>query len=462
MPYIHFEAGAWYDRFDTGFNDESVVRVADALGLIWGEKNPDATVYVGYDTRHLGIHFAELFASVLSVYGLSSVVSKNPCPLPALSFACAGDADACGCVMITGSEQSCEIGGIAVRGADGGPVDPSILEAVERYISLAPSGDRARSEVRSLEDAYIETLVGGTDIGLIESARPTVVIDSMYGSTRGVAKTIFERVGCNCVEIHAEASQDFGGIHPEPAMPWTDDLEQAVLLHGANLGIALGGDGNRLCLVDETGRSLSAGEQSGLLIAHEAARIAGADTVVASLSSSSYVRLVAEDAGLVCREVPVGFKRIYDEMSAGGCLMGVEEHGGIAYATHIPERDGIYAALRAVEMVCGSGSSLGSLRRGLRERYGDLYSVRRDLHVEAADAEAIRNMLPGINPKSVCGKVPTFVSHTEGLYLAFDDDSWIMVRPSRRSPLIRVRAEARSEREAQDVVDAVVRATVGR
>ena len=242
---IRFGNDGWRARFDDGFDADSVARVADALGLLWADGAPGATVYVGYDTRHDSVELARLAAGVIASYGLVVRVSDAPCPTPAVAWACANDPAAVGSVVITASELSCEYGGLLVRGADGGPATRDFIDALERAISLTPPSGRGAFEESDLVSPYLEALLARVDRGAISSARPRVVVDAMYGAASGHLARLLTEAGCDVVEIHVEQREDFGGIHPDPRDPWADACEQAVVAHGAQLGVLLDGDGDR-------------------------------------------------------------------------------------------------------------------------------------------------------------------------------------------------------------------------
>ena len=97
---------------------------------------------------------------------------------------------------------------------------------------------------------------------------------------------------------------------------------------------------------------------------------------------------------------------------------------------------------------------LGVLVDQLEDRFGKTSYGRRDLRLEAEDAETLRTLLPGVNPKSICGKVPQNVSHMDGLRLSFEDDTWLLVRPSGTEPVVRVYAEGFSVEERDELLDA--------
>ena len=134
--------------------------------------------------------------------------------------------------------------------------------------------------------------------------------------------------------------------------------------------------------------------------------------------------------------------------------MGGEEAGGIGIAAHMPERDGILACLILCELMAKTDAPLGVLVDQLEDSFGKTSYGRRDLRLEAEDAETLRTLLPGVNPKSICGKVPQNVSHMDGLRLSFKDDTWLLVRPSGTEPVVRVYAEGFSVEERDELLDA--------
>ena len=87
------------------------------------------------------------------------------------------------------------------------------------------------------------------------------------------------------------------------------------------------------------------------------------------------------------------------------------------------------------ELMAKTDAPLGVLVDQLEDSFGKTSYGRRDLRLEAEDAETLRTLLPGVNPKSICGKVPQNVSHMDGLRLAFEDDTWLLVRPSGTEPV---------------------------
>lgn len=459
---IRFGNDGWHARFDDGLNEANVVRVADALASLWAEARPGATVYVGFDTRHLSREHAHVAAAVFSAHGLRARVSQQPCPTPAVAWSCAHDPQGVGALVLTASERSCEYGGLLVRGADGGPMDRDFLDQVEQAVRQAPVEERGAYEECDLMAGYRAALLAGLDREAIARRAPKVVVDPMYGAAGGHLSSMLSGLGCRVVEIHVEPREDFAGIHPDPQDPWADACEQAVVAHGADLGLLLDGDGDRAAVVDERGAILPPRALIPLVLGHLVSDHDAHGRVVSTLTCSACVSRQARRLGLDQVVVPVGFSRIYREVVEGGVLLGAEEYGGISVPAHLPERDGLLVCLLAVEMACQQGRPLSQMVCDLEQRVGTMRYARRDVRLEPAHTQAFRNVLPGLNPHEVAGRVPVEVSHADGLRLQFDDDSWVLMRPSRAGSVVRVYAEAGTERDRDDLLRAacdIVRAT---
>lgn len=458
MRILRFNNKGWRERYNNGFDAENVARAADAFAYIWADAHPGATVLVGYDTRYQGKEFADVVGGVLSGYGLRAVVSDAPCPTPALGWNVAQDDQVVGGVMLTASSASCEYGGISARGADGGPVSDDFYDAATQIVTSAVISDRGEVEYADLTTPYLVHLKRCVDAEAIAEAAPHVVVDPMYGSARGYLAELLTDLGCRVTQIHADNAPDFGGLHPCPAEPWVDKCEQAIIQSHNTFGLVLDGDGDRLGIVDERGRFVTPHRMVPLILEHLVEDRLQSGRVVATHSSSAYVRRQAARLGCPFTMVPMGFTRIYREFVEGDVVLGSEELGGVCVPSHMAERDGLFAALLMVESVAMRGASIGDLVADLERNVGTMHYISRDIRLDAASIQSFRNVLPGLNLREVCGKEPVSVHHSDGLLLRFADDSWVQLRPSRTEPIVRANAEAPNVREAEALAEATCRA----
>lgn len=453
---IRFGADGWHARLDDGYTRDNVCRIADALGKIWSRDAPGGVAYVGYDLRPESRAMAREVAWTLAGHGLAARLCSTHCPTPAVGVACARDERAVGGVILTGSRRSAEYGGLLVRGPQGGSRPSEFYERLEGAIGASPSGARASYDEVDLRDAYLKDLLASVDAQAIARAHLRVVADPMYGAGVGWLASALEAAGVEVVPLHAEPTPGFGGLHPEPTSPWSDDCERAVLDAGADLGIMLDGDGDRAGVVDDRGRTLPPMDLVPLVLRHLVEAHGRHGRVVTSTTCSGAIARMAERLGCESTCVPVGFSRLYREMREGDVLLAAEEYGGMAVPEHLRERDGLLVALLVCEALALSGTTLSELVARMRAELGPFRYGRRDVRIGAASTQAIRNILPGLCPGELAGERPVEVSHADGLRLDFADGSWVLVRPARTESVVRVYAEAPTEVKRDALLDAAV------
>lgn len=451
---IRFGTDGWRARRNAEFTEENVIRVADAAGTLWAQSDPGAIVYVGYDTREGADRFARLAARVVAGHGLVVRLSDRYVPTPAVSWAIANDPRACGGLIVTGSHHPEDYLGVKFRVSDGGAGSSEFAAEVERAIDPDPTDARGPIEEKDIVTPYLDALVAMVDADAIAQAGLHVVYDPMYGAGRGYVPAILRRLGVQVDEIHGIDDEGVRDMRPEPIEPWVDDCEQAVIACGARAGLINDGDADRVGAVDERGRFVNGHKLFSLILGHLVKNHGKSGRVVMGLASSVLTRRVAR--ALDCRYVikPVGFRYIYEEMRKGGVLMGGEETGGFGIPEHFPERDGLLMVLLLCELMAMTGKTLGELVEELERAFGATSYARRDLRLQNESIEVLRTMLPGINPKYIAGRKPVRVSHMDGLRFEFEDESWLLLRPSGTEPVVRVYAEAATVEQRDELLDA--------
>lgn len=455
MAIIRFGPEGWRERLGDQFDAQHVARAADGLGAAWAEKSPRARVYVGYDTRRDAATLAAIAAGVLASWGLEVVLSATSCPLPTLAYTCAHDEAACGALMLTASGAAADYQGVVVRDASGLIPSSEFLRTVEGLIPADAPSARATYETANIVEPYISTLLSAVDVAAIQAARPTVVVDPMYGAGQGILSRALRMAGTNIVEIHNEVRPDFDGLHPRPIEPWLDECDQACTTHNAWAGIALDGDADRLGMVDGQGRFITVHRQAPLILSHLVEGREEHGRVVMQMNGSAYLSRQAHRLGCPLSVVPIGFENCYRDLSRPDALLGCGEQGGIAHVPHFLERDGLMVGMLLVEMLAQRGATLAELVAEMDADLGPMSYGAQNLNLDVAQVQTLRNILPGLNPAHLAGKVPERVSHADGLRLDFEDGSWVQLRPSRTKSLVRIYAEAPTPATR----DALLRAT---
>ena len=417
--------------------------------------NPGKTVYVGFDTRPQAREFAELAAGVIAAHGLDAVLVSRPVPTPALTWAAAYDGEACGALMVTGSHHPQGYLCLKLRMGDGSTANQDVIEELEETMATEPLGLEGQ-----LPHGRYHSRLYARRWHRLSMQMPFALRVCVWWLTpwaerlRDILPTCFESLASKSTRFMPARRPIRGDICPDPVEPWVDACERVVVEDGACAGLVTDGDADRIGAVDERGRYIHPHQIMALVLGDLVQFRNLEGRVVVNLSCSTLVRRIAEALGCRVTVKPVGFKYIAAEMKKGGVLMGGEEAGGIGIAAHMPERDGILACLILCELMAKTDAPLGVLVDQLEDSFGKTSYGRRDLRLEAEDAETLRTLLPGVNPKSICGKVPQNVSHMDGLRLSFEDDTWLLVRPSGTEPVVRVYAEGFSVEERDELLDA--------
>ncbi|HEX3383615.1 MAG TPA: phosphoglucomutase/phosphomannomutase family protein, partial [Mucilaginibacter sp.] len=194
-----------------------------------------------------------------------------------------------------------------------------------------------------------------------------------------------------------------------------------------------------------------------LLLIHYMHKVKGMNgNVYSTFSCTSKIQKLCDAYGLKNTVTKIGFKYICDLIVNSGepFLVGGEESGGIAVAGHIPERDGIWIGLIVWEFIAQSGRTLSELVQEIYDVVGKFAVERYDLHVtEEKKQQIISNCKKGYS--SFGNLKVTKTEDMDGYKFHFEDESWVMIRPSGTEPVLRVYAEAPSSADSFKILDTV-------
>jgi alpha-D-glucose phosphate-specific phosphoglucomutase len=467
MP-IHFGTDGWRavisDTFT--FNNLRLVgqAIADAVcSENWLNGNIDMAnvdphkMVVGFDTRFLSDRYAVDMARVLAANGYTVYLAQSDAPTPVISFA-VRQLGAIGGVMITASHNAPRYNGVKLKAAYGGSALPEQCRKVEVYLN--DNEERGRGpNLMDFDQAretgliqrfnplppYYDHIRQLINFDLIADNPLRVVVDSMYGSGRGVIKGILQGTGCEVQEIRAELNPGFGGVHPEPISRYLGALASAISMGMGDLGLVTDGDADRIGAMDGRGNFIDPHKIMALALRYLVEKRGWRGPVVRTVSTTGMIDRLAERYGLTMYETPVGFNHIADYMLKGDVLIGGEESGGISFQGHIPEGDGILMGLLLLEIVATSGVTLYELVEDLQEEVGPVYYQRTDLRLShPVSKQAMSHMLVVDAPAEIGGERITGLSTVDGVKYLVADGSWLLIRPSGTEPVLRIYAEGRT------------------
>lgn len=467
MP-IHFGTDGWRAVISDTFTFHNLRLVGQAIADAVGsehwlngnikESNIDPhKMVIGYDTRFLSDRYAMDMARVLAANGYTVFLSQSDEPTPVISFA-VRQQGAIGGVMITASHNAPRYNGIKLKAAYGGSALPEQCRRVEIYLNDNEERGRGPNQMDFEQarqsgliqrfnplPAYYDHLRGLINFDLIAENPQRVVVDSMYGSGRGVIKGVLQGTGCEVQEIRAELNPGFGGVHPEPIARYLGALASAISTGMGDLGLVTDGDADRIGAMDGRGNFVDPHKIMALALRYLVEKRGWRGPVVRTVSTTSMIDRLAEQYGLPMHETPVGFNHIADYMLKGDVLIGGEESGGISFHGHIPEGDGILMGLLLLEIVSTSGTTLHELVNDLLQDVGPAFYQRSDLRLSHPVAkQAMSHVLLDNAPAAIGGERVTNISTLDGVKYSIADGSWMLIRPSGTEPVLRVYAEGRS------------------
>ena len=463
---IHFGTDGWRGVISDTFTFSSLRQVTQAIADAvasdeWlngqGDSRPDPRrMVVGFDTRFLSDRYAVEAARVLAANGYHVSLATADLPTPVLSHsvhllgAIAG-------IMITASHNAPRYNGVKLKAGYGGSASPEQCRRVEIY--LTDNESRARGpNVMDYEAARGQGLIHRfspapeyethlrrlIDFGGIANRPSRLVVDSMYGSGRGMVKNLLDGTGCQVTEIRGEMNPGFGGIHPEPISRYLGPLAMALAAGKGSLGVATDGDADRIGAMDGRGQFVDPHRILALTLRYLVERRGFRGKVIKTVSTTQMINRLAARYGLEVVETPVGFNHIAEHMLQGDVLLGGEESGGMSIQGHIPEGDGVLMALLLVEMVAALETPLEDLVADLLHEAGPSHYERLDLRLSAPVAKSrMVERLAGTAPSSIGGVPLAGVSVLDGAKYILEDESWLLIRPSGTEPVLRVYAEAR-------------------
>ena len=475
MP-INFGTDGWRAVISETFTFHNLRMVTQAIadavasdGWLNGQEispTPDPKkMVVGFDTRFLSDRYAREVSRVLSANGFEVMLCQADAPTPVISYA-VKNLQAIGGIVITASHNAPRYNGIKLKAAYGGSAQPESCRKVEVYLnnneSLGRGPNMIDYEIAREEGlikrfnplpAYYNHLRNLIDLDIIAENPQYIVVDSMYGSGRGVIRGILEGTGCEVFEIRNELNPGFGGVHPEPIAQYLSALSGAICMGKGSIGLATDGDADRIGAMDERGVFIDPHKIMALSLRYLAKKRGLKGTVVRTVSTTRMVDLIAEEYGLPVRETPVGFNHIADYMLSEEVLIGGEESGGISFQGHIPEGDGVLMGLLLVEMVAESKMTLSEMVADLLETYGPAFYIRKDQRLKRPIAKAkMVEMLTSDAPAEIGGEKVTEIGTKDGVKYILADNSWLLIRPSGTEPVLRVYAEGRSEEMVQSLL----------
>lgn len=402
-------------------------------------------VVIGFDRRRMSQEMAMLVARICVGNGIETFLARDYCPTPCVSWMVKRQKAAAG-IMITASHNPPTWNGIKFKESYGGAASSAFLTPIEKIIDANQAagkkpklGDAGRVQTFDPHGDYIRAVGNLVDLEKIRGAGFKILFDALYGAGAGYLENL---IGDQVTTLHGNADPDFGGIHPEPIIPYVNEAIETMRAGDYSVCLINDGDADRIGAIDEKGNYVTSHFIFALLLRHLVENQGRRGKVLKSISTTVMIDRLCSRYGLACETTPVGFKYLSPAMKASGVLIGGEESGGIGMPHHICERDGIFCALLLLELMAVSGKTLGELVANLQKEVGPCHYKRIDLKLDPKTIAFAKEKLAVFEPASLGGETFRKKTTIDGYHFAMEDDSWLLIRPSGTEPLLRIYVEA--------------------
>lgn len=413
---------------------DTAMKVGQAAGHHFLRGDHRHRVVIGKDTRLSGYMMENALVAGFTSVGMD-VILLGPMPTPAVALLTREMRADLG-VMISASHNPFDDNGIKLFGPDGFKLSDADELAIEQAMSEAPvlAKGSAVGRARRIDDAR------GRYIHAIKQSLPDdvrldglkIVVDCANGAAYNVAPSAIWELGADVIAIGVEPNGT--NINDGVGSTSLGALKERVLAEGADIGIALDGDADRLIVVDEQGETVD-GDQIMALIGSryaEAGLLRGGGVVATVMSNLGLERFL-NGIGLELVRAKVGDRYVLEAMRAGGYNVGGEQSGHMILLDHATTGDGCIAALQVLGALVQSGKRASEL-----------------LHLFDPVPQLLKNVRFSGGKPLDDARVQTAIADAEK---TLNGRGRLVIRPSGTEPVIRVMAEGDDAAEVQRVVE---------
>jgi phosphoglucosamine mutase len=413
-----------------------VLRLAHAVGRVLKASEAHPLVLIGKDTRISGYMLESALESGFNSAGVD-VLLLGPVPTPAVAYLTRAQRASLG-VVISASHNPFEDNGIKFFSAEGTKLSDEWEVAVEAALQEPPAwvDSAALGKTRRLDDAagrYIE-FCKSTFPNHLSLKGLRVVVDAAHGAAYQIAPKVFHELGADvfsigCAPDGLNINKGVGATHPQA-------LVDAVKQHGADVGIALDGDADRLQIVDASGRLFNGDELLYLMVSERLDRGVSVPGAVGTLMTNMAVEVALARRGVEFVRAKVGDRYVLEVLAEKGWLLGGEGSGHLLALDKHTTGDGLVSALQVLQACVASGKTLAELLADVQLFPQTLINVR---------------LQAGFDWKN---HSPLQVATREA-EAALGSSGRVLIRASGTEPLVRVMVEARDAAVAQATAERI-------
>ena len=464
MKPIKFGTDGWRGIISFDFTFPRTVIVAEAVRRYLSEVGmTDMPLLIGYDNRFQAAEFAHNVANYLTEQCQPTVVFSTPVPTPVCAFAVRSKCTA-GALVFTASHNPFYYLGIKFIPDFAGPAETSTTERITDIIfDLETAGFEPpqlntewRGETLDAREDYFTHLDELVNPAALSTLHDSYLYSAFHGVGSGWLDEYLRRHGVNVDTRFAERDVLFGGILPDPSPTNLEALLPDITEGDYALLLATDGDADRFGLLTAESEYFGCNRVLPLLAEFLLTTKEQTGSLVRTVATSHMLDTVAAAHEVELKETPVGFKYVGRELREGA-LIGGEESGGLSVAGHVPEKDAILSVSLLLDLLATKGARLSEVWEEFGQQFGRAVFERLDLELPS---DRINELMSDVEELAQAGTFLDLpVSRTisiDGVKLIFNNNSWVLLRPSGTEMVVRAYMEAPDERELDSLRKALM------
>jgi len=423
---------------------ETAMQLGRAAAYVFKNSHKRHRLVIGKDTRLSGYMLESALVAGICSMGVD-VLQVGPLPTPGIAFITASMRADAG-VVISASHNAYQDNGIKFFSRDGFKL-PDEMEMRLEELVISNKIDALRPIAAEVGKAFRVDDAVGRYVVFLKNTFPRdldleglkIVLDCANGAAYKVAPAVLEELGAEVIALGVKPNGT--NINDGCGSTYPEVISKAVLEHGADLGIALDGDADRVIFVDEAGREVD-GDHIMAICGAELIKAGQLrkNTVVATVMSNMGFEIAMKRLGGHVVRTDVGDRYVVEEMRRGGYNLGGEQSGHMIFLDHNTTGDGVLSALQVLAIVQRSGKPLSELAQVMTSLPQVLVNAR-------------------VREKCDLREIPEIRKVIEAVEADLGENGRVLIRYSGTEPLLRVMIEGQDqqgiERQAEEIAELV-------
>jgi phosphomannomutase len=455
-PRVTLGADGWRGRIGEGFTPATAAMVGEAAAQVLGARGA-RTALISHDARRLSAASAQAVVAAVAPHLRATLVPHLPTPVATHELRQRNFDMA---ILITASHNPADWNGVKVRVAPGIPVDRGTEQEIEYRLDEGRTANGAPGLGVAAEANEAERFVSGHADRILALAGDAVphahiVVDGLHGIAGPPIAAICRAFGWQTHELGSVPDPSFRGLVPDPVLAASRGrAAKAIRETGADFGLVLDGDGDRLWVLDQHGAPVPPAVLFAMLLEQEARHWKRRLPVALTVACGAALVPVCQTLKIPVIEVPVGFKHIAPLLASGKALAGAGGVGDLAFTPYCFDRDPAVAlALLARLLRSARTGRPGVLVKRFADRYGWMFREERHVRTASENQDAAEVGGAVLERLGLSADVLA-ITKIDGIKFTLKGGGWILLRPSSTEGGFRVLIENQDMGVSQQLAEA--------